>query len=420
MLSLLKRSVVARRLLLARLLSVWGDTFYAMAAMWITLEVTGSAWRMALIALAEVLPYLLFSAVAGALVDRWDAKRVLVLLDLAQAAVVAAIPVLYLSGLFSPWFLPAVGFLLATCRTLYGPAITAYYSGCVPKEDMAALLGLQTAAFRSGSIVVPLLLGAFFAHINLVPAFLLDGLSFVLSAALVASLPAPAPGDGKVQRSRPSLGRDLRQGWKTLAARRLLLLAMLTGTLGSVVRSPIYRFALPLLATGPLQAGESGYKILSFAQGIGGVAGALLSGWLVTRSRSYLQTTLAGWSLSGFGTLLAGLSPLLLGRLGLIPASAGLIFSAMGSPIAYTAVGVFLQTDVPRDHIGKVSGLYGTLDMSGDYGGVLLMPLLMTWFSTESILASGGLLTMLFCAIVAVWVLRPVSAASGAGAAAER
>ena len=397
MLDLLKRSLVARRLLLARLLSVWGDTFYAMAAMWVTLEITGSAWRMALVAVAEVAPFLLFSAVAGALVDRWNPRRVLVLLDLTQAAVVAAVPVLYIAGLFTPWLLPVVGFLLATCRTLYGPAISAYYSGAVPKEDLAALLGLQTAAFRSGSIVVPILLGLFFSHIDIVPAFLIDALSFLLSAALVRSLPAPATAPNRATDRQP-LGRDLRQGWRVLADRRLLLLAMVVCSLGSLVRAPLYRFSLPLLATGALNAGEAGFKVLQLAQGIGGVVGALLANQAVHRGRTYLGTTLTGWSVSGIGTLLVGASPLLLGHQGLLPAGAGLILSALGTPIAYTATNVFLQTAVPRAHVGKVQGLYATLDMAGDYGGVLLMPLFMTWVSTESIFLVGGLLTVLLCA----------------------
>jgi hypothetical protein len=311
-----------------------------------------------------------------------------------------------MAGYFSPWFLPALGFVLATCRTIYGPATTAYYSGAVPKADLPALLGLQTAAFRSGSIIVPILMAAFFSHIDLVPAFLADALSFFLSAALVRSLPAPAPRTPEA-RSNLSLGRDLRRGWTVLASRRLLLLAMVTCMLGSVVRSPLYRFALPLVATGALHAGEAGFKVLQFAQGTGGVVGALLASTVLGRSRSHLWTTLGGWGLSGAGTLLAGLSPLLLGEYGLVPTAAGLVLSALGTPIAYTATGVFLQGAVPRDHVGKVSGLYGTLDMAGDYGGVLLMPIFLTWFSIERIIAVGGLFTILFCAAAFVWTLQP-------------
>lgn len=396
MISLLRHSLVARRLLTARLLSVWGDTFYAMAAMWVTLEITGSPWRMALIALAEVLPFLLFGAVAGVLVDRWNSLRVLVSLDVVQGLIVALVPVLYISGLFSPWLLPVVGFLLATCKTLYGPALAAYNAGAVPTEEMPALLGVLQAAYRSGSLVVPILLGLFFTHIALVPAFLADAASFLLSAAVLWSLPAPKRGAG--QAAGRGLGKDLRQGWRVLVDRRALLLAILTGMVGSLVRSPLYRFALPLLATGHLAAGESGYKVLQFASGVGGVVGALLANHVVSRGRSYLGTTLSGWVLSALGTVLVGASPLWLGAQGLWPAAAGLVFSSVGPQIAYTATGVFLQASVPREHVGKVSGLYSTLDMSGDYGGVLLMPVFMTWFSTESVLVAGGVLTVLFCA----------------------
>jgi hypothetical protein len=204
---------------------------------------------------------------------------------------------------------------------------------------------------RSGSIVVPILLGVFFPRIDLVPAFLIDALTFLLSAGLV--------------------------------------------------RSPIYRFALPIIATGPLEAGESGYKLLPPRAS----AAWPERSWPTGRCRGGRQCPYDHRRLGGIGVRYpgGGVQPALAGAAWPPGRRSGPGAENFGNPYCIHATGVFLQKAVPREHIGKVSGLYNSLDMTGDYGGLLLMPILMSWFSAESILAGGGLATIRFCASALVW-----------------
>lgn len=410
LLALLRSRSLARRLLTARALSVWGDTFYAMAAMWVTLELTGSAWRMALIAAAEVAPFLLFSAAAGVLADRWERRRLLVTLDLVQAAVVGSVPLLALTGHFSPWLLPVIGFVLASCRTLYGPALNAYMAASFDPADRPAMLGMLALVFRSGSIIVPLLQGVAFRRIELVPAFLADSASFVASAAILASLPRGAAaavasgGTGGPERGR--FVAELKQGIALLRPRRLLLITMFSCTLGSLVSAPIYRFGLPLLADGALGAGEGGFQLLQFAKGVGGVGGSLLIASLVRRSGSYARTTLLAWTVTGLSIALLSAAALGLGHAGMPLAMLALAVSMGGLPVAYSSTNLFVQAEVPSEHVGKASALYSMLDMSGDYGGVLIFPVLLTWFRPEAVLAAGGVMLATVC-ITALVLLRP-------------
>lgn len=400
MLALLRRNPAARLLFLARCLSVWGDTFYAMAAIWTTHQLSGSVWQMSLIAVAEVVPYLLCSPFSGVLADRWNRRRLRVWLDLIQGLAVALIPALYLAGSFRPWQLPLVGFLIATCGTLAGPAVTAYLAGVMEREDLPAISGLLFFASRSGSIIVPLLLGIFSLQLDMVGAFLIDAASFFISAYLFWRLPpesAAARGGG--QQQPMNLWSGLKRGVQLLRVRRVLLLLVLSCSFASMVRSPIYRFVLPIVASGHLQAGEGGYRLLQFGNGLGGVLGAMLVRMAIRGGGHYARTTLLAWGLSGVGVILLGLGPIWLGPTGMLVALFGVLTSGLGAPMAYSAVNVFLQSDLPPEHVGKVSGLFAMVDVAGDYGGLILMPFLMHWLSAEVILVVGGTLLVLFCLI---------------------
>jgi hypothetical protein len=137
---------------------------------------------------AQRLPWLLFSLVSGALVDRLDRRLLMVRVDAVRCAAVGLLGVAVLADAATLPLLYGVFFALGTAETLFDNAAVSIVPAVVPKDRLATangrLLGVQMVA---NELVAPPLGGLLFATAAAVP-FLLDAGSFAAAAALVAAM----------------------------------------------------------------------------------------------------------------------------------------------------------------------------------------------------------------------------------------
>ena len=105
------------------------------------------------------LPYLLFSLPAGALVDRWDRKRIMVVCTLGLALCIASIPVALLSGHLTVIQLYIVSFLMGTLFVFYELAELAALTQVVPKVHLSTAVAQNEAIFSTVSLLAPSLGG---------------------------------------------------------------------------------------------------------------------------------------------------------------------------------------------------------------------------------------------------------------------
>jgi MFS family permease len=100
----------------------------------LVLDLTHSIGSAAVLRVVQSLPYILFGAPAGALIDRVDKRRLLIACDVASFALTLAIPLSYISGVFSIELLYVIGFLLGSVEVLWG--VTTDFS-VVPARSAA-------------------------------------------------------------------------------------------------------------------------------------------------------------------------------------------------------------------------------------------------------------------------------------------
>lgn len=295
------------RLLAAQTISSLGDWvgFVAVTALVTRLGGAGGAYAVAGVMVARMLPAILFGPVAGAIVDRVNRKRVMILADLSRGALYAAMP--FLGAL---WAIYVVSFAIECLSLLWTPARDASLPNIVPRRQLANAnsLGLVSAY---GTLPLGGLAFAFLAGgSDLVPwlsdnpeslALWLDGGTFLLSALLVSGIAFPAPGPQRLQRLDMSrVGRDIADGIRFLRESSLAS-AM---TLGIVVAFSAVGAVLalgPVFATRTLGAGSSGWGILVTSFGIGMGIGMAVS----NRVADFLDRELVFvWSLiAAAGTL---------------------------------------------------------------------------------------------------------------------
>lgn len=313
-------------------------------AVWIYQQ-TGSATLFALITLVTTLPGVVLSPFAGALVDRWDRRRAMIVADSGAGTATLALALLIWRGHLELWHIYVLMSIISTFSTLSWPAFTAATTMLVPSRHLGRAGGMTQMGDAAAQILAPLLAGAMVVTIGRQGVVLIDFASYLVAVAalLVVRMPRP-PATPEGTSDRGSLWREARSGWSFIRQRpgllALLVLFAVTnaGTgLVQVLLSPmILSFASPAVLG----------RVLTVA-GCGMLAGGLaMSVWGGPRRRvaGILGILLLQGLVLPFGGLRA--SALLIG--------AGAFIYMLTLPVLSGSSQALWQSKVPLDLQGRV------------------------------------------------------------------
>jgi MFS family permease len=184
-------------LMTAEAISLFGGRMTFLALPWLVLVTTGSATRTGVIAFAEMVPYVLVSAAGGPLVDRMGHRRTAIVMDLASALVVGAIPLLYRTGGLAFEVLVILVMAAGAARGLGDSGKRVLFPVVVARAgvDMTRATTIRDGLSRAATLIGAPVAGVLIAATDAPTVLLLDAASFVVSALIVASLvrPTPAP-----------------------------------------------------------------------------------------------------------------------------------------------------------------------------------------------------------------------------------
>lgn len=310
---------------------------------------------------AQQLPWLLFSLVSGVFVDRLDRRRLIVVVDLARAAVVAALALAVATGHASVALVYACLFLLGTGETLADNASSALLPSLVRPADLPrANARLMAVHVVGNQLAAPPLGAALFVVAAALP-FGLDAASFALSALLVAAVRgAPAPAPAPRRSVGAEIGEALRWLWRHRVLRVIALcLCLMNMTLTGVMA------VLVLYSRQRLGLGEAGYGLLLSASAVGGVVGTAIAAGVIARfgASAVLRVGLLVETATHLSLALAR-----------SPWVAGVTMGLFG--VHAVVWGVITQSvrqrEVPDELRGRVGSAYFLLAIGGSAVGALL------------------------------------------------
>ena len=257
-----------RRFWAARTASQWGDTFNTVALSLLVLHLTGSGLGVSGVVVAEILPVLLLAPLAGTVVDRLPRLRVMIAADAVRVALAAALPLA--AGNIAAVY--ALAFGLSAAAVFFSPAASSVLPTLVEDEQLVrANSGIWTAAVISQIVLAPLA-GLLVTWAGFGPAFLINAVSFAVSALILTGLRLPHP--------PPPTGRggwlaDARAGVVVLVHHRLLR-ALAAGQLLAALSAGATGALLVVYARQHLHLDGRGYGLLLAAIGVGAAGGPLL------------------------------------------------------------------------------------------------------------------------------------------------
>ncbi|MFC6088892.1 MFS transporter [Saccharothrix lopnurensis] len=364
-----------RRLWSAGIVSEIGDWVLLVALPVYVYQRTGSAAATATTFVVALLPSLALSPVAGVLADRWDRRRLLVVVALAQA--VTLLPLL--TG--DLVVLNVVTAVQSGLAALGQPAVNALLPTLVPRERVVAANGLVSLGNNLARLVGASLGGLLLGHAGVSGVVLVDAVSFLLAAALLASLPRDrGPAEVAGQEAGQPAGqvvppwRAWVDGLRELRGplRPLLAVVVLTAT-----GQGLFVVLFVVFVTERLGGGATEVGLLRGVQAVGGLVAGLLVGVL---SRRFAPARLMGASLLAYAVIaaLAWNGPLLTTGFGFYLA----VFVVVGAPSVLIGVGLMsvLQLSTADEVRGRVLATFlGLFDACQGIGMVLagaLTPLL--------------------------------------------
>jgi MFS family permease len=324
---------------------------------------TDSPVLISLVTACGFLPWLVFGLLGGAVADRVDQRRAMWAVDVLRGLLMAAFALAIWLGHASIGLLIALAFALTTLQTLFDNAATALLPSVVPKEALGAanarlMTGQEAMGRFVGAPLAPLLIA-----VGIAVPYVVDAASYLLAAALVASLRLTAPPEAPAPAGR-TLRRDIADGlrvlWRDRVLRAICGSAMLVDIgIGALIAT------LVVLVKGWLGAGDAGYVLVTTGYGIGMVTGGLLAARVVAalgRGR-----TLRAGGLVQTGCLVV------LGTVRSVAAAAlalGLFgFASMTWNVIEVTV---LQQRSPAGMLGRVSACFRTLGIAGVPLGAVL------------------------------------------------
>jgi uncharacterized protein YbdZ (MbtH family)/MFS family permease len=282
-----------RLLWTSQVLSDFGLNASTIAFPLLALAVTGSAAVSGLVLGASAAAQLVAGLPAGALVDRWNRKKVMLACEAAQAVAAASLVAALLWSVLSVPHMVAVAAVFGVCAALFEPAEEASLPNLVPDEQLATAVALNSARSYLGHLSGTAAGGFLFAVGRFVP-FAADVLTHATAFVTLTFVRLP---ERKVARAPVGqLGREIAVGLRWVWQHRHIRVTVLCAVVLNLFFSAFYIVVIVLAQARGVPAGQIG--VMAALLGVGGVVGALLAPYLTRLVSPYLSIAGVFWVLA--------------------------------------------------------------------------------------------------------------------------
>lgn len=264
-----------RLVLVGQGVSALGDAITFTALPLLVVALTGSGVAMGTVGVLQTLPDLFFGLLSGALADRWDRRRLIILADLGRALLTAMVPLSYALGWPTIAVILLVTFPINTLRVVFLSAWTAAIPSLVGREQVGRANGLAEAIFSVSFIVGPAIAGLLVAVIGPGPTLAIDAASFLASAAAMTLVHRPL--QAQRERARTHILSEIAEGLRYLARERVLRVVVAFWSVVSVMSAPLVP-AVIFYLTKDRHATSDVVGLIISGYGVGYLVGALLAG----------------------------------------------------------------------------------------------------------------------------------------------
>ncbi|HTX90519.1 MAG TPA: MFS transporter [Anaerolineales bacterium] len=373
--------------------SLVGSSVVQFALVWWMTRTTGSATVLATATLLGMLPQIFLGPFAGALIDRWNRKAVMMVADSLIALATVVLIFLFATHHESLLAVYIILVLRSAGGAFHYPAMQSSTSLMVPKSQLARIAGINQTLNGVINIISPPIGALLIALLPMPGVLAIDVATAFLAVSILAFVRVPQPprqlaqAAGTVQKT--GYWQDLGEGWRYLVAWPGLLAICLLAMLINFLLTPAGAL-IPLVVTRVYHGGATQLGLVDSLSGIGVIIGGLvLSAWGGFKRR--IATTLMGIIGLGVGILLFGLLPANLFSLALAGA---FLFGSM-QVMANGPLSAIFQSTIDPDMQGRVMSLTGAGATAMAPLGLLVAGPISDWLGVRTWYLIGGVACVL-------------------------
>lgn len=239
---------------------------------WLVLTLTGSPLLLGLVGTIQFLPITCFSLFAGALIDKFPKRNILIVTQTVSMLLALILSALVFTGTVKYGYILVLAFLLGLTNTFDMPTRQAFNIEIVGKEDLMNAIALNSTTFNLARIVGPAIGAGMMAYLGAGWCFLLNGLSFV--AVIYGLLQIRTTPYVREKKKDIGLLKEIKDGIVYISKDRLLARTLLLVT---VVGTMAYNFSvlIPVFTKDVLHMQEKTYGLMMSCLGVGSLIGAL-------------------------------------------------------------------------------------------------------------------------------------------------
>jgi MFS family permease len=370
--------------LLGQGVSAFGDAVSLTAVPLLVLRLSGSGAAVGLIGMLQFIPDLAFGLLAGAYVDRWDRRLVMLAADIGRGVLTALIPLSFLLGWPTMAVLVLVVMPINTLRVFF---LAAYFAA-VPNLVGRGRIGAGTSAFEGvsafGYIAGPAVAGVLAVAVGPAMTLGLDAASFAVSAATLLVVTRPLS-EGRPEKTERALLREILEGIAFIVRQPALRLVVGFWTL-YVILFAAWPAVMLFYVTVDRGLAPDAYGVVIAGYGAGGLAGSVIAPRIMKRRLG--SSILAGAATAGGLTIVTATQ-------GYLPVLFILtVLAAIGDLFVVVGYATLRATVTPDRLLARVSGTTSTLSNTGQALGYLIAGLLLDGLAGTGTLAlvGGGVL----------------------------
>ncbi|WP_026528191.1 MFS transporter [Butyrivibrio sp. VCD2006] len=420
-----------RNLLLSEMIDRFGDSVDALAFTWLVYQITGSAMWSAIVFALNMLPNVIVQPFAGAIVERQDKKKVIILTYILRAIVISLFAVLYVLGRVNAPVMAVLTLLITTIESFSLPANSAFTAQVIRKEHLTCGLSLSKMLTSAATMIGTGIAGVIIAAWGAVPAMLIDISTFIIAAMFILLMKNEKASDARVTDeievgmfSEEAEAKDNYEETESRDNSSEKFIALFTDGIRYVAKTPIVRnFCILCVALNfmlvPINALQApmaeeifrmGGELLSFGgifASLGGIAGAALLPAL-SKKLSPLQVVCRGTSVLGMGLMGIAMGSIVSGKaiLCYIVVSACFFGMTLAATLIGGIIGIQFMKSVDSEYMARASAVFNAFSTAAMPIGSLLVSVLVSRIATDRLMLFGSIFAGIVLAVTLI--SRPV------------
>lgn len=369
--------------------SVIGTWMQNTAQPYLAYRISGRPLDLGLIGFAITLPTLILALPAGVLIERWDKRKTVIILQAIMALQAFALAALTFTGHIQIWHITVLAFIFGTASAVEITARQAMLIELAGRESLPSAIALQTTAFNLGRILGPTVAAPLMVAGNEGMVFFLNGLSFVFVIVGLLFARTRFKVQREAEEERKGLLAEFREGLSYIRRNSVVASLILMSTMLGFFGLPLLQ-QIPALGRDVLSAVQDSEQVIAtrtsqlyIAQGVGALTAAFLAAYFSAAKRKGL-VLLAGQAAFVFALIPLGLTstPML--------ALILLVFIGYGTVTQLVIMNTIIQMQVPDGLRGRVFAVYlWAIQGVAPFGSLVVGGIAQTWGVPLAALTGG-------------------------------